>query len=340
MNQFFAGYERILAATDLSQDAAAVWKAHWAAKHNHCPLVVAHVERDLLQTISQTCYRSRAESVEKLEERFHGEQQRRSDSRLMAVIAGLPSADIKITYETLLGETYAELINAVKKERFGLVVCGARSGRDWAHKILGSTARRLIQSCPSSVWVVKRALCGPPKTVLAAVDFSESSRWALGEAMLLARHADAVLHVLHVIEATDIPNELLDLKPSQGPHRSLRELIQDEGQRRFDNFLADAQGCGISIKRHLLWGRAWERVVDLSWQLKADLVAIGTVGRMEVEEALLGNTAGNVLRYCDCDLLTVKPARHLSPVHATVSPLPPAVETANDSGISAAATLS
>jgi len=37
----------------------------------------------------------------------------------------------------------------------------------------------------------------PPKVVLAAVDFSESSRRALTFAARLARHADARLHVVH-----------------------------------------------------------------------------------------------------------------------------------------------
>ena len=37
----------------------------------------------------------------------------------------------------------------------------------------------------------------PPRLILAAVDFSESSRAALTFAARLAKHADAALHVIH-----------------------------------------------------------------------------------------------------------------------------------------------
>jgi nucleotide-binding universal stress UspA family protein len=333
MKQIFAGYERILAATDFSPSGdAALWQAHWAAKQNHCPLVVAHVESDLRHAISRTSYRLPHEFLEEHEQHFLREQRRRSDAKLEAAILSLPRADNNITYETLLGEPYLELTRAVQKEHYDLLVCGARSDRDLGHKILGSTVRRLIQICPSSLWVVKRPHTVVPRNILVAVDLSEVSRRALNEAMVLARRAEAVLHVLYVVEATEIPTQLLELKAEEGSGQSLRDLIEVKGQRRLDDFLADTGDCG-SIERHLLWGRAWEQIVDFARELKAGLVAVGTVGRMGEEESLLGNTAENVLRYGDCDILAVKPAGFVSPVHPTALPLPPVVEMADNSGI-------
>ena len=45
----------------------------------------------------------------------------------------------------------------------------------WEHFLTGSTAKRLIRKCPAAVWIVKAEHVGPPKAVLAAMDFSAVS---------------------------------------------------------------------------------------------------------------------------------------------------------------------
>jgi universal stress protein E len=48
--------------------------------------------------------------------------------------------------------------------------------------------------------------------------------------------------------------------------------------------------------------------------MKADLIAMGTVGRSGIQGVLLGNTAEKVLATCDASILTVKPAEFVSPI--------------------------
>ena len=52
------------------------------------------------------------------------------------------------------------------------VLAGTRGLGKWEQFFVGSTAKRLIRKCPSSVWIVKAGHICPPKVVLAATDFS------------------------------------------------------------------------------------------------------------------------------------------------------------------------
>ena len=324
MTPSFNGYRRILAATDFSADAgAALQRALWVAHQHKSPLVVAHVVADLREAVSKTSYRSRIEFHEGWEEPFQRELRRHSDRKLQAAIEELRADGVKITYETLLGHPHVELIHTVQHEQYDLVFLGSRRDGILKNFGLGSTTRRMVRHCPSSVWVVKQERPEPPAAVLVAVDLSDVSRRALAEAVWIAENAGAKVHIVHVIEATDIPADLLDLPAAVGPYSTLRELIQHEAKTRLDEFLANISLAGLAVEKHILWGQAWREIVGLSERLKVNLVAMGTVGRSGMEGILLGNTAENVLAEVNCDVLAVKPASFVSPIAPATWPLHP-----------------
>jgi nucleotide-binding universal stress UspA family protein len=80
---------------------------------------------------------------------------------------------------------------------------------------VGSTAKRLIRKCPCSVWIVKPEHAMQPRVVLAATDLSDVSRRAVVEALWIAEKARSALHVLHVIDANDVPPDLLLRAPEE-----------------------------------------------------------------------------------------------------------------------------
>jgi universal stress protein E len=327
------GFRRILAATDFSPYGdAAIRQAAYAARLSESRLVVAHVVADLHRAVSQTSYRSRIEFLEGKEEHFQRELRRWSDEKLKAAIRGLGQPGVEITYETLLGEPDVELIHAVQREDYDLVVVGAGQHNALERLVIGSTAKQLVRKCPSAVWVVKGVQPNAVTTILVAVDLSDVSRRALGEAIWLAERAGARLHVLHVVECPDIPPELLDEKPAKGEYGTLREIINADAHRRLDAFLADPNDSAVPVERHLCWGRSWEEIVALANRLQVDLVALGSVGRSGLQGMLLGNTAEQVLANCDCDVLTVKSADFISPITPATWQLHPGPEREHNVG--------
>jgi nucleotide-binding universal stress UspA family protein len=326
MNNANSEFRKILVATDFSDSSeTALRLAVWVAQQSHGEIVLAHVTSDLRRAVAHTSYRSRLEFLEGQEEHLQRELRHDSDQKLKQAIHQLGDTGVSISFETLLGEPHVELIHSVQQEGYDLVVAGTRGKGAWQQLFLGSTARKLIRKCPAPVWIVKRQPAQPPATILVAVDTSEASRRAVDQALHLAQSAHAQLHIVHVVEH-QIPEHLLDLKPSSTSEKTVRDWITEEATQNFEAFLAPLQASQTPLHRHLLWGAPGEQIVTLSRKIKADLMVLGTVGRTGLKGLLLGNTAENVVVHCDCDVLAIKPAGFESPVTPATWPLHPGPE--------------
>jgi nucleotide-binding universal stress UspA family protein len=257
---------------------------------------------------------------------FQTEVRKESDSKMRQIIANMNADDLNVSVETLLGAPYAEITHAVQQEGYDLVIVGTRGLSAWEQFFVGSTAKRLIRNCPSSVWIVNSKQSLPPKTVLAATDFSDVSRRAVLEGLFIARQAGADFHLLHVVDSMDVPEEFIDRIPAQC---STRNEVNKEAQRRLSEFIESLQIDSTQVHLHLSYGYPWQEVGRLASHLNADLIALGTVGRSGVKGILLGNTAERILDTCQVGILTVKPSDYVSPImppfwslHPPTSPTP------------------
>ena len=308
-----SGYRNILVATDFSlHSAAAARLAVWLAEQNQAKVVVAHVLGDLRRAVHNASYQARLYMAYGGGDLLEREVRKSSDTRLKHVISGLSHADIR--FETLLGEPFLEIVHAVQQEKYDLVVAGTRGQSAWKRYFVGSTAQRLIRKCPCSVLVAKAEHAAPPKVVLAATDFSDVSRRALAEGQWIAERAGAAFHVLHVMDSAEAPRDLLESAPTGLTWSSLRKQIRAEASQRFQEFLASLPPRAGQAQGHLIWGTPWREIGRLTRKLRADLVAIGTVGRSGIAGVLLGNTAEKVLAHCDTSILTAKSPDFVSPI--------------------------
>jgi nucleotide-binding universal stress UspA family protein len=161
------------------------------------------------------------------------------------------------------------------------------------------------------VWIVKAEHVGPPGIILAPTDFSDVSRKAILEALRLAEHANAELHLLHVIDSNDIQQEA----PPAISHAALsRHEINEIASKRLIEFLNSFERDRRRIHSHLAFGTPWKEIHQMVQRHKVDLIAMGTVGRNGIKGIFLGSTAEKVLDTCDCSILTTKPDGFVSPV--------------------------
>ncbi len=307
-----ASYKNTLVATDFSPHAeAAVKQAIWLARQNGAKITLIHTLPDMRQAVSSASYQARVNLLYADGSVFQQEIRHTSETRMRQLIETLNGGDLDIQFETLLGVPYSQITHAVQKSEFDLVLAGTRGLATWQQFFIGSTASRLIRSCPSSVWIAKSEHVGPPRSVLAATDFSDVSRRAVIEGLSIARLASAEFHLLHIIDSADVPDDLISQTPEG---HSLRHEINESAKQHLDQFV---ESLGINhgeVHKHLSFGTPWQEVSRLSKHLSIDLIAIGTIGRGGVPGIFLGNTAEKVLTSCDCSILTVKPADFVSPI--------------------------
>jgi nucleotide-binding universal stress UspA family protein len=134
----------------------------------------------------------------------------------------------------------------------------------------------------------------PPRRVLAAVDFSEPSRTALGFAARLAVHCAGELHLLHVQDA-------LLAAAARGRGLDLARETREE----LDSFAASAGIPPGAARRHVVTGSAAAAVCDIATRECADMIVVGAHGMSGAEHAVFGSVAEGVVRRATTPVLVV-----------------------------------
>tara|TARA_R110001583_G_scaffold45885_1_gene144194 strand:+ start:2804 stop:3790 length:987 start_codon:yes stop_codon:yes gene_type:complete len=250
-------------------------------------------------------------------------------SELESLVAPYQQArDIKI--EVLVGQMFLEVIRAVLRNKYDLVIKPA-GNPDFIERLFGSSDMQLLRMCPCQVW-----LTGPDEKskyvrILAAVDFNLDRLSGLVEESLnqqilelassLALPDFAELHFIHVWDA---PAEMMVQLWADNPDEASKTYVEGVRSRherafhRLRDQLRDQVGTEaydhLAPQFHLRRGAASEIIPEMAKKLQADLVVMGTVARTGIAGLFIGNTAEDVLEQLQCSVLAVKPHGFVSPV--------------------------
>lgn len=318
-------FKNVLVGMDFSASAdAALKQAFWLAQKSAAKLVLVHALRDLRQAMHRASYESRLDFLYGEGLKFQREIRQESDEKMRQIVAPFVNAGLEVKCETLVGDPSVALVYAAQAECSDLVVVGTRGLSTWQQLLMGSTAKKLIRKCPTSILTVTAKHVETPKIVLAATDFSEVSRKAVLQGIEIADLAGAEFHLLHVIDSTDVPEDLFQ-HANEGT--SLRHEVNQVAKDHLETFINSLGIAAGRIQPHLTYGSPWQEITRLADHLNADLISMGTVGHSKIQELLLGTTSERVLDVCRSSILTVKPDGFVSPIEpATWPPLTPSHE--------------
>ena len=141
--------------------------------------------------------------------------------------------------------------------------------------------------------------------VLAAVDFSSSSRAALVWAAEAARRFAVPLVVLHVVH---------DPEAAPGSYSRAGEMqrMEDVAKQMLDEFLAEVRGRHPEVgdPRSLLTvGLPATRILEVAEREGAQLIVVGSQGRTGLAHFLLGSKAERVAQLAPIPVTIVKGPR-------------------------------
>jgi universal stress protein A len=131
------------------------------------------------------------------------------------------------------------------------------------------------------------------KRVCCPVDFSDTSRAALGIAVDLCRRFHADLTLLHV----ESPGGGILQEPASTPDRQLESWRQEAEQLGAPRVATDRSP-----------GQPALVIADYAKAQGFDLIVMGTHGRTGRDHALVGSVAESVIQRASCPVLTVNGA--------------------------------
>lgn len=221
--------------------------------------------------------------------------------------------------EVRSGVPFVEVIRVVQAEGVDLLV--KASERRGSPGIFGSTDMSLLRKCPCPVLLLKGG-GGRLRRLLAAVDPDPEDpvRDSLNPrimafAGLMRELTDASLDVAHAW--TLVGEDLLGGGALKLSDEEFRALARRERQARLEALEQMLEPYGMAIRSphvHLLKGHPENVLPEVARKLSADLLIMGTVGRVGLAGVFMGNTAESILSRVDCSVLALKPEGFVSPV--------------------------
>jgi len=169
----------------------------------------------------------------------------------------------------------------------------------------------------------------PPRSILAATDFSEPSRVAVTFAACLAKQCHATFHLLHAEDP---------LLAAAARHVGI-DLTSDT-REALQAFIASARpAADYAPMHHVVSGPAAEVIVDVAGRENVDLIVVGSRGMSGAEHLVFGSTTEGVLRRAKTPVLVVPPGwrpltpdapdlKGIGPIVAAIDFSPPSVEAA------------
>ena len=157
------------------------------------------------------------------------------------------------------------------------------------------------------------------KTLLVAIDFSETTDAVLREAAKLAKALEAKLWVVHVAsdEMQSLAYETMAfpemspefaIMPMPGDVQLARGLSAEEFKREHRQLLNISTSLrkeGVDAQAILLKGDTAENIIEKAKELQADIIILGTHGHGCLRKAIVGSVSKSIIRHARCNVMIV-----------------------------------
>jgi len=245
-----------------------------------------------------------------------------SDSYLDGMSRLCRESSLEFEPRMMDGKHHAEILKDLDGSQHDLVVIGALGIGRARDSVIGSVCERVARQCDRDVWVVKH-VPEPGEaerdTILVGIDGSPQSFGAFMTAVDLARAFDKKVETIAVYDPYlhySVFNGIVNVLTEQAAkvfrfeeQNQLHEEIIDTGlaqiyQSHLEVGERMASEMGIAIKKTLLDGKPFQKILDHARKTNPWLLVLGRIGvHSSKDERALGSNVENILRGAPCDVL-------------------------------------
>jgi nucleotide-binding universal stress UspA family protein len=245
-----------------------------------------------------------------------------SDSYLDGMSRQCKESSIEFEARMMDGKHHVEILKDIVGSQHDLVVIGALGIGRARDSVIGSVCERVARQSDRDVWVVKH-VPEPGEaerdTILVGMDGSPQSFGALMTAIDLARTFGKKVEAIAVYDPYlhySVFNGIVNVLTEQAAkvfrfeeQNQLHEEIIDTGlaqiyQSHLEVSERMANEAGVEIKKTLLDGKPFQKIIDYARKTSPFLIVLGRIGvHSPKDETALGSNVENILRGAPCDVL-------------------------------------
>lgn len=226
---------------------------------------------------------------------------------------GFSETDIVVEWNN---RAYESIIYYALNNQIDLVVKATKKHDDLASVIFTPTDWHLMRKCPRPVLLVKEHDWPENGEIIAAVNVGseDDEHAALNDKLTIIANDYASLLKGNVNLVNSYPSTPLNIAievPEFDPD-TYHDAVKNHHMKEMRSH---ALKYGIPDNKCVVKEGLPEKVIpQVAKTLDAELVVIGTVGRVGISAALIGNTAEHVIDELNCDVLAIKPDGFESPI--------------------------
>ncbi|OZV68088.1 universal stress protein [Winogradskyella aurantia] len=223
-------------------------------------------------------------------------------SKLKEISATLKGHGIEVEDPLIeYGSAHEAIIKAASTVKANFILIGSGSHPKDDKFPLGTTTERIIQNSEKPVLVIKENSSLNVKKILCPIDFSEASKRALTNAIIMARRFKAQLTILSVCEL-QTPSWF----SSKGDIDKENEARFTKHSDEYDTFLKQFNLQDVEWIKENKKGNPAQEILNTIKANKIDLLVMGTNGRTGINRMIMGSVTEKVIREVPCSFLTLK----------------------------------
>jgi universal stress protein E len=201
----------------------------------------------------------------------------------------------------VFGNIVDAIVQKADLEKVNLVLIGANRKKKRAKFKLGIIAEQIIRISDVPIWLANAEQKPLFKNILCPVDFSEPSKRALNNAILLARKFKSTLSILTVYEPLVYVSHRIKVDLDAENATRLKRA-----KNEMKTFIQEFDLDGVDHKIEVRSGNVEEKILNTIKKQQIDLLIMGTNGRSGLSRFFMGSVTEKVIREMPCSFITIK----------------------------------
>ncbi|TNF44453.1 MAG: hypothetical protein EP310_03190 [Bacteroidetes bacterium] len=196
------------------------------------------------------------------------------------------------------GNPIERITEVAENKEMNLIIMGEGNHSENEHFKLGSTTERMMQKNEIPLMVVKNEPVKPLKKILCPVDFSESSKRALANAIFLSNRLGAQLTIMNVFTPIEVFSYWINVD-----NKKENQIQLQQQKSEFDDFMKEFH---INKDFHIVKIAQGEPEEEILKEIKSQgigLLIMGTTGKSGLSKILLGSVTEKVTREVPCNFI-------------------------------------